>query len=68
MTASNNPDLLQTKEAAQELKVSTRTVARYIKQGHLTARKLPSGRVLVEVASIARFKTGTPALAEGGTE
>ncbi len=58
-----------TREAtAARLNVSVRTVARYIKYGHLTAIKRPNGRVLVAEESIEAFLRGEPALAEGGDQ
>jgi|SRR5450759_1242606 len=44
--------LLRPREAAEILSVSTRTLRRYIADGHLPACRLPSGRLRIPTAAI----------------
>lgn len=56
-------DFVTISEAATKLNVTRRTIDRYIRNGHLPARKLPNGYIRIPQTSIDTFLEGEPALA-----
>lgn len=52
---SANEEWLTTGQAAKLLSVSISTVARYVEQGKLRARRLPSGHLRIPRSSVERY-------------
>lgn len=54
------PNLFKPDEAAPLLRVSGRTVRRWVKEGKLAAIKQPGGRVLITADAIAEYIARDP--------
>jgi excisionase family DNA binding protein len=52
MPTAHAPHYLTLAEVAEELRVSIRTVTRYVERGHLRAVQLPGGRLRVARADL----------------
>ncbi|TMC09413.1 MAG: helix-turn-helix domain-containing protein [Chloroflexi bacterium] len=54
-------DLLTSAEAAQMLRVSQKTIARWVRLGHLAAIRLPSGQLRIRRLDVQKLLGDRPA-------